>query len=125
MLGVLVGFFIDVAFAVLCRDTRRRWLLFDAVSGPPAALLVMFGALIIMDGHLHPLLILGSFLGMFVEHLTLAGAISWIIKNVCCFLRLLKQIVLDCGKCLRSMIHDFLRNFVVISKKTWKMMKKH
>lgn len=125
VLGILVGFFTDVAFAVLCRDTRRRWLLFDTLSGPLIALFVMFGALIIMDGHLHPLLFLGSFLGMIVEHLTLASAIRWIIRNLCRLLRLVKRIVLDWGKCLRSTIHGFLRVFIVIGKKSCEMMKKH
>ena len=125
VLGIVVGVLLDVAFAMLCRNARRRWLLFDVLSGPQTALLVMFGALVIMDGHLHPLLLLGSILGMVVEHLTLAGVIRWGIKYLYCFARLLKQIVLECGRRLWSMIHAFLRIFIAIRKKSRNLMKKH
>lgn len=68
VLGVVQGFFLDVMTGFVFVAKRKRWLWTDVIFGPIAAIVTFCGALVIMDGQLHPLLFFGVFLGMALEH---------------------------------------------------------
>lgn len=89
MVGAVICVGFDLVTALTQRQPHRSYLIFDVIIGPVAALLVFFGALSIMDGQLHPLLITGSFLGILAEHFTLG---VWLKKFVRRVLRLFKNI---------------------------------
>lgn len=77
-----VGCVVGVLFDILTgwgRVSGNRYAVFvlDTVFGLPAALITFFGALIITDGRMHPLLFAGVLAGMLAEHF-LTG--RWISK---------------------------------------------
>lgn len=78
-LGLMQGATFDV-FTGLGRQTTRfrRWVL-DAFFGPIAGLMLFFGTLVIMDGQLHPLLLVGSLIGLLLEHITIG---AWLAASV-------------------------------------------
>lgn len=75
LIGVIIGFLFDM-FSGWFRGRAYRHRLFvaDAVLGALSAVITFFGALVVMDGHLHPLLFFGLLIGFFLEHYTV-GAI--------------------------------------------------
>lgn len=82
ILGVLQGLCLDLMTSLLAGRKRRRWLWTDVFFGPLAAIITFFGALVIMDGQLHPLLFLGIALGMLAEHVTIGTLISYLLRYV-------------------------------------------
>lgn len=92
MLGGLLGLCLDIATGLFTARKRRRWLWSDVLFGPFAAVITFLGALIIMDGQLHPLLFIGVALGMLTEHVTVGG-------HLC---RGVRDIRLWVGKCARK-----------------------
>lgn len=82
-LGIMQGFLFD-AISGLGRGQRKSLrAILDVVLGPLAALNTFFGALIIMDGQLHPLLLTGCGCGMLVEHLLLGNLVSSGVAFLC------------------------------------------
>ena len=81
ILGVLQGLCLDLITSLLAGRKRRRWLWTDVLFGPLAAIITFFGALVIMDGQLHPLLFLGIALGMLAEHVTIGTLISFLLLS--------------------------------------------
>lgn len=71
----------------------RFWL--DVAFGPLAAVLLFLGSLVIMDGQLHPLLLLGALLGLVLEHLTVGVYLS---KTVFFLRKFLRKSVAICAK---------------------------
>lgn len=82
VLGMPVGLLLDVLTGLLDCGGRRHRLWQDVFFGPVAALLIFLGSLVIMDGHLHPLLLFGSFLGMIAEHVSLGWLVRKILKSL-------------------------------------------
>ena len=83
-LGVLLGVSFDLLNGV-CRAIRRRWVvvLLDALFGVFAALVTFFGALVMMDGQLHPLLFMGALFGFITEHSGIGTALSRFVCRLC------------------------------------------
>ncbi len=82
-LGLLLGVMFDVCCAVSRGCGGKRWLRFcvDAAFGIPAALLTFFGALAIMDGRMHPLLLGGMAVGFWLQHRTIGRvATRWLYR---------------------------------------------
>lgn len=124
-LGFIVGFCLDSVTAVTQRSARRRWRLSDMLFGPIAALLVFLGALVIMDGQLHPLLILGSFWGMLAEHFTLGIWVGKLLQKVRYYIRKLNAILIACAAWGIRNILDLMRYVGRFSKRMRKKVKKH
>ena len=86
-LGGIIGIVLDV-FSGLERNRSRFycfWL--DVAFGPLAAVLLFLGSLAIMDGQLHPLLLLGAFLGLVLEHVTIGVYLSQSVVMLRKFIR--------------------------------------
>lgn len=82
ILGVWQGLCLDLITSLFTGRKRRRWLWTDVLFGPLAAIITFFGALVIMDGQLHPLLFFGVALGMVAEHVTLGLLMARLLRNV-------------------------------------------
>ena len=80
-LGLIQGAVFDV-LSGLGRYTHRCFrLVLDSVLGLLVAMLLFFGAIVIMDGQLHPLLFFGSWLGLITEHASVGKYLcGWIAK---------------------------------------------
>ena len=92
ILGVLQGLCLDLMTSLLVGRKRRRWLWTDVLFGPLAAIVTFFGALVIMDGQLHPLLFFGIALGMLVEHATVGCLIALLLRYVRRWMNEIKRI---------------------------------
>ena len=97
-IGCTQGFVLDVVTGLAYVQKGRYWLWTDVAFGPLAAIVTFFGALIVMDGQLHPLLIFGVFLGMAIEHVLVGiwlcrvirhtrRAVRKMLHSCCAFLR--------------------------------------
>ena len=82
ILGGLLGLCLDIATGLFTARKRRRWLWSDVLFGPFAAVITFFGALVIMDGQLHPLLFIGVALGMLTEHVTVGVYLCREVRDV-------------------------------------------
>ena len=80
VLGVLQGLCLDLITNLFAGRRRKKWLWTDVLFGPLAAIITFFGALVIMDGQLHPLLFLGIAFGMLVEHVTIGSFIAFLLR---------------------------------------------
>ncbi len=87
VLGVMQGFALDVVTGFVSSSKRKRWLWTDIVFGPLAAVVTFFGALVVMDGQLHPLLLFGVFLGMAAEHIVVGVWMGRAIRRTRCLAR--------------------------------------
>ena len=83
-LGVVQGLLLDILMGFVRMPKRARWLWMDVLAGPISALITFLGALVIMDGQLHPLLLFGTFLGMWFEHITVGRGICRFIRWIRC-----------------------------------------
>ena len=104
VLGMTQGLLLDLLTGMVRVSSRRRWMWTDIVFGPIAAVITFCGALVIMDGHLHPLLFLGVFWGMVTEHVTIGIWVCWAVR------RIRKQICLWRG--MFSAVGDMCRHKV-------------
>jgi len=69
VLGMGIGLLFDVISGFWRgKKYQRQLYAADALLGVAAAVITFFGALIIMDGQLHPVLFCGILLGFFLEH---------------------------------------------------------
>ena len=85
-LGVLLGILLGI-FSGLGRNLKRVnrfWL--DVLFGPLAGIILFLGSLVIMDGQLHPFLLLGALVGMLLVYMTvgvyLSGCVSFLYNLV-------------------------------------------
>lgn len=111
ILGVLQGFVLDVLTAFFA-NRRKRWLWTDVLFGPVAAIITFLGALVIMDGQLHPILLLGVFAGMVLEHVSIGSLLRsvvrrvlfWLAQSFCFVCCVWRRMVVGIGKrsCLRA-----------------------
>ena len=69
-LGFVEGLLLDMVTSFVPPVRRSGYLWTDLAFGPFAAVVTFFGALVIMDGQLHPLLLFGVFFGMCIEHIS-------------------------------------------------------
>ena len=81
VLGFLQGFLLDLLSGV-CAGGRQRWRWLDVLFGPIAGVITFFGALVIMDGQLHPILFGGVFVGMFLEHRMIGVWVCRLMRSV-------------------------------------------
>ena len=81
-LGIAQGLLLDVLTGFARIPKHHRWLWTDVLFGPLAALITFFGALVIMDGQLHPLLLFGTFSGMLLEHISVGRCICRFVRFV-------------------------------------------
>ena len=79
-LGVLQGLCLDLITNLFAGRRRRKWLWTDVLFGPLAAIIPFFGALVIMDGQMHPLLFLGIAVGMLAEHVTVGLLVAFFLR---------------------------------------------
>lgn len=82
VLGAGQGLLLDVLTGMVRITNRKRWLWTDVIFGPIAAVITFCGALVIMDGHLHPLLFVGVGIGMLAEHVTIGVLVCRCIRFV-------------------------------------------
>ena len=68
--GFVEGLLLDMVTSFVPPVRRSGYLWTDLAFGPFAAVVTFFGALVIMDGQLHPLLLFGVFFGMCIEHIS-------------------------------------------------------
>lgn len=81
-LGFVVGLLLDTVTSFVPPMRRHGYLWTDVVFGPFAAVVTFFGALVIMDGQLHPLLLFGVFFGMLIEHISVGIFMHKVLWNV-------------------------------------------
>lgn len=78
--GIGIGLLFDVISGFWRgKKYRRQLYAADAILGVVAALITFFGALIIMDGQLHPVLFCGVLLGMLSEHYIVGRWLSFFL----------------------------------------------
>lgn len=95
----------------------------DIVFGPLAAVITFFGALAIMDGHLHPLLLCGVFFGMVAEHVCLGVWICKLLRHMRAGVRKLGRIVSASLNCYGVTLCNIIKSLTKIRKKFKKMKK--
>ena len=102
LLGCLLGFLLDILTGLVRISKHSRWLWTDVLFGPLAAVITFCGALVIMDGQLHPLLFCGIALGMLTEHVTVGTYCSKTLRR---FRRLTTKMV---EKACRYLMYIFI-----------------
>ena len=100
MLGFGQGALLDCVTVLSQLKGRRRWLWTDVFIGPVLAVITFFGALLICDGQLHPVVLLGVLAGMGVEHVSIGFG-----RAICRVLRVCK---LFCYEILLCVYHKAL-----------------
>lgn len=97
MVGMMQGAVLDIVTGLYRFKKGRYWVWTDALFGPFAAVTTFFGALVIMDGQLHPLLIFGTFLGMLAEHVALG-------RFICAGMRKIRRITREGVRATRALL---------------------
>lgn len=87
MLGFGQGALLDCVTVLSQLKGRRRWLWTDVFIGPVLAVITFFGALLICDGQLHPVILFGVLAGMGVEHASIGFLLRWLISRLARILR--------------------------------------
>ena len=79
LLGAAQGLLLDLLFGCNTKLYKCRYHWTDILFGPMAAVVTFCGALVIMDGQLHPLIFLGGAVGLVWEHILMGRHVSrWI-----------------------------------------------
>lgn len=99
-LGLAQGVLLDLLSGFGRRASPIRRISLDVLFGVLAALMTFFGALVIMDGQLHPILFMGCALGMILEHVILG---MWLAKWIYCMRLFFGKIGVFLGSTLKSM----------------------
>lgn len=104
--SALVGFGIGVVFDVVNGIGRTygktRRFLFDVLFCCFTAIVTFFTSLILNYGYLHPVLILGIFIGLLVEHRVIGCFVSkFVYRSIQLFARLLREFCVIFKKILR------------------------
>ena len=63
-------------------STHKTFLWVDIVFGPVSAVVTFCGALLIMDGQLHPILLFGIFLGMAISHFSIGRFLCGAVRKM-------------------------------------------
>lgn len=101
-IGAVLGGLLDVVSGLIWLGRVHKWRLADMLFGPLAGLITFCGALIWLDGQLHPLLFLGLTVGWVLEH-------SLIGKRLNVFLR-------RAGLCTKRTLISLLRTMKLPEK---------
>ena len=82
ILGFAQGLAMDfiVGFAPVSNHKTFLWV--DIVFGPASAVVTLCGALLIMDGQLHPILLFGIFLGMAISHFSIGRFLCGAVRKM-------------------------------------------
>lgn len=81
-LGAMEGVCLDAITALIPSQKKRDCFWIDIAFGPFAAVVSFFGALVIMDGQLHPLLLFGVFFGMWIEHIFIGIFLHKVVRKI-------------------------------------------
>ena len=120
-IGACIGFFFDCMSGWLRHCSyRRRLFVADALFGGFAALVTFFGALVVLDGQMHPMLFFGVLIGFLVEHWVVG---KWIGRLLCRTHVFVSRFVRDFIHCMDSKLVGFCRYLQRIVRKTQKMRK--
>ena len=125
LVGVVVGVVFDVMTECGRAAGRRRtvfWL--DGLFGVLAALITFFGALVITDGRLHPLLFFGVLSGMAVEHYSVGRLLARIVCHSLGFVRRLCHLTERGARLVASGVRKVGKRTVCLLKKGKKVAKK-
>ena len=104
--GMIGGLFDVVSGWYRGPQYRSRLFVADAALGAIAAIITFFGALTIMDGHLHPLLFTGVVTGFLVEHYTIGRCLAHLISRIH---RTISYMISWCIRCGREAYKAVLR----------------
>ena len=90
VIGGVIGILLD-AYSGFLREKRYRYSLFvsDVLFGLVAAMVTFFGALIVTDGYLHPVLMVGIGCGCIAEHWLIGRWLAVLFFWLHCALRFL------------------------------------
>lgn len=106
-LGAIEGLCLDAITALIPSGKRSVYFWIDVAFGPFAAVVTFFGALAIMDGQLHPLLLFGVFLGMLIEHVSLGILLHKIVLKTRKRCDKMCRFLIQSSECLKKVrIHD-------------------
>lgn len=120
--GMLVGLLFDINSGIIRTKVRMTGaVLLDSVFGVLAAGITFFGALVIMDGQLHPLLFCGILSGFLLEHYTVGKAVAFCLARG---VRALRQIRLWCYGGIRWLFQKIVVFFSQVRSKTRKPLSK-
>lgn len=75
-LGVVLGVLFDLLSGILYRKTKLIRFISDIIFCLFAAMVTFFTSLVISDGLLHPVLFLGTLIGLSVSHFTIGRLLS-------------------------------------------------
>lgn len=125
--GLIQGGVFDIFEGLGRCGTRRRRVWLDIVFGPLSALLLFFCGLVILNGQIHPLLLIGSAIGMLVEHITIGVYLSATVAGICRFclksFAVLRHFVVQAGEGYNKIARNLcevVKNVIKKEKKTRK-----
>lgn len=83
--SIPVGAIIGFVFSVINANSRERkfswrWFTVDIICSVLFALITFFASLVIMDGHLHPILFVGMVIGFLGVHFLCGRYIVYVIR---------------------------------------------
>ena len=79
-IGACIGLFFDCTSGWLRdRSCRRKLFVADVVFGGFSAIITFFGALVVLDGQLHPMLFVGVLTGFLAEHCLFGKWMGWLL----------------------------------------------
>lgn len=81
-IGAVLGVFLDAVSGLIWLGRVHKWHFVDMFFGPVAGLVTFCGALIWMDGQLHPLLFTGLIMGWFFEHSLVGKRLNVFLRYV-------------------------------------------
>ena len=80
LVGMLIGGSLDFNHGIALKNTHiSHVLVLDITWGCLSAVMTFFAALVLTDGQLHPVLLLGLLIGALVEHYTIGRALKWMV----------------------------------------------
>ncbi len=125
-LGLLLGTVYDwlSVWCQLRRLSRAACFVTDALFGLLAALVTFFFALATMDGRLHPLLFIGSLLGVTVQRCGISRVHRRLLYRLGTLLRRCVRLCILPFLLLRKGIRLFLAKVGRFAKKTYQKLKK-
>lgn len=92
--GVLLGFLFEITSGfVHCSSKKVIRYVWDGIYGVLAAVITFFCALVIMDGQLHPVLLMGLLFGFLIEHFSVGRLLKRGMVLVVYSFRYLKALI--------------------------------
>lgn len=81
--GMVIGVIFDVNSGIIRARNRDKWtVLLDAGFGVLAAVITFFGALVLLDGQMHPLLLFSILIGFLLEHYTFGRLLLSLLTRI-------------------------------------------